>query len=243
MGQRFSDPDITIREEDEEEVEELLEKPVRRASITIVKTGDAPAPFETRRPSIIVDGRRVSVGSATIVDEVPMSRRTSDAFQSKGISNTRPTLAVLTGGRSSDATHNFSSAKIAGVTSVLEEEEEEEHEATTNEKTPTAASNVESKRASKRRSQLRHSYIAPMVEVTETELAVPAVSGVRDVVDDRLLNCIEAIEEALAVRGIGAVNFTVHDDGVGDVVGEEGSGDVVEMSGDEEKDPDARSMV
>jgi hypothetical protein len=244
MGQRFSDPDITIMEEDEEEVEELLEKPVRRASISIVKTGDAPAPFEARRPSIIVDGRRVSVGSATVVDEVPKSRRTSDAFQSKGISNTRPTLALLTGRGSPDATRNFSSAKIAGVTSVVEEEEEEEEQKnTTNEKTPTAASNVESKRASKRRSQLRHSYIAPMVEVTETELAVPAVSGVRDVVDDRLLNCIEAIEEALAVRGIGAVNFTVHDDGVGDVVGEEGSGDVVEMGGDEEKDPDARSMV
>lgn len=61
-------------------------------------------------------------------------------------------------------------------------------------------------------------------------------------VDDRLLNCIEAIEEALAVRGIGAVNFTVHDDGVADM-GREGNGDAVDMGGDEEKDPDARSMV
>jgi hypothetical protein len=244
MGQRFSDPDITIREEDEEEVEELLEKPVRRASINIVKTGDAPAPFEARRPSIIVDGRRVSVGSATVVDETPMSRRTSDAFQSKGVSNARPALTLPTGRPTPDTTQptfrDFSTkGSLANVTSVLEEEEEE-HEPTTTENKPT--SNIESKRRSKRESQLRYSYIAPAVEVTETELVGPAVSGVRDVVDDRLLNCIEAIEEALAVRGIGAVNFTVHDDGVADME-REGNGDVVEMSGDEEKDPDARSMV
>jgi hypothetical protein len=52
----------------------------------------------------------------------------------------------------------------------------------------------------------------------------------------------------LAVRGIGAVNFTVHDDGVGagDVVATaaaEEEEDVVEMGGDEEKHSDARSMV
>jgi hypothetical protein len=245
MGQRFSDPDITIREEDEEDVEELLEKPVRRASINIVKTGDAHAPFEARRPSIIVDGRRVSIGSATIVDEVPISRRTSDAFQSMGVSNARPTLTLLAGRRTPDISQptirNFSTkGSLAGVTSVLEEEEEEQAEPTTTENKPT--SDVESKRASKRKSQLRYSYIAPVVEVTETELVGPAVSEVRDVVDDRLLNCIEAIEEALAVRGIGAVNFTVHDDGAGDV-GREGNGDAVDMGGDEEKDPDARSMV
>ncbi|KAI4850074.1 hypothetical protein E4T44_02961 [Aureobasidium sp. EXF-8845] len=244
MGQRFSDPDITIREEDEEEVEELLEKPVRRASINVVKTGDAPAPFETRRPSIIVDGRRVSVGSATVVDETPKSRRTSDAFQSKGVFNARPTLALLTARRTPDITQptmrNFSTkGSFAGATSVLEEEEEE-YEHTTTENIPT--SNVESKRRSKRESQLRYSYIAPVVEVTETELVGPAVSEVRDVVDARLLNCIEAIEDALAVRGIGAVNFTVHDDGV-ENVGRKGNGDAVGMGGDEEKDPDARSMV
>jgi hypothetical protein len=70
---------------------------------------------------------------------------------------------------------------------------------------------------------------------------------VPSVVDDRLLNCISAIEEALAVRGIGAVNFTVHDDGVGagDVAAavREEEEDVVEMGGDEEKHSDARSMV
>jgi hypothetical protein len=239
MGQRFDSPDITITEEDEEEVEEPLEKPVRRASISVVKTGDAPAPFEARRPSIVVDGRRVSVGAATLIDEVPLSHRTPDVYQPKGISetsNTRPTLA------------NRRSHSFAGVTSVVEEEEEEhEDENTTNEKKPTPTSNVESKRRSKRKSQLRHSYISPVVEVTETEIGVPAVPEVPSVVDDRLLNCISAIEEALAVRGIGAVNFTVHDDGVGAgdaaaAVREEEE-DVVEMGGDEEKHSDARSMV
>jgi hypothetical protein len=238
MGQRFDSPDITITEEDEEEVEELLEKPVRRASISVVKTGDAPAPFEARRPSIVVDGRRVSVGAATIIDEVPLSHRTPEVYQPKGISDaplTRPTLV-------SRRSHSF-----AAVTSVVEEEEEENEdkdETPTNEKKPTPTSNVESKRRSKRKSQLRRSYITPVVEVTESEL-VPAVPEVPSVVDNRLLSCISAIEEALAVRGIGAVNFTVHDDGVGakDVVAEEEEEDVVEMVGDDEKHSDARSMV
>jgi hypothetical protein len=236
MGQRFDSPDITITEEDEEEVEELLEKPVRRASISVVKTGDAPAPFEARRPSIVVDGRRVSVGAATIIDEVPLSHRTPEVYQPKGISDAPPTRPTLTSRRS----HSF-----AAVTSVVEEEEEHEDENTTNEKKPTPTSNVESKRHSKRKSQLRRSYITPVVEVTESEL-VPAVPEVPSVVDNRLLNCISAIEEALAVRGIGAVNFTVHDDEVGakDVVAEEEEdGDVGEMGGDDEKHSDARSMV
>ncbi|TIA39636.1 hypothetical protein D6C78_03146 [Aureobasidium pullulans] len=260
MGQRFSNPDITITEEDEEETEELIEKPERRASISIVKTGEAPAPFEARRPSITVDGRRVSVGSATVIDDVPASktRRTSDAFQSKGVS-TSP--AKPAGRRSSDAFQSkgvtegstfaqaarrrMSSAKgsVVGVTSVLEEEEEEGD----SEKKVLAASDVESKRRSKRKSQLRQSYIAPMVEITESE--VPAVPEL-PVVDDRLLNRISAIEEALAARGIGAVDFAIHDDNAGSTLTAtvEENEDVVSIVSepeivDEKKHADAKSMV
>jgi hypothetical protein len=163
--------------------------------------------------------------AAVSVDEVPVSNRTTEVLPSKETSeksNARPALT-----RSSH---------------VIQEEDEEEEEIM-DEKKPTATSNVESKRASKRKSQLRHSYITPMV--TETEF-VPTVPAVPSVVDDRLLNSISAIEEALAARGIGAVNFTVHDDGnvaegaAGEEEDNEGS---VEMGGDEEKHPDARSMV
>lgn len=263
MGQRFSNPDITITEEDKEEAEELIAKPERKASISIVKTGEAPAPFEARRPSITVGGRRVSIGAATVIDETPpaKTRRSSDAFQSKGVPNVPVESA---GRRSSDAFQSkgvnggssfaqaarrrMSSAKGAsvGVQSVLEEEEGEE----ANEQTTTkAASDVESRRHSKRKSQLRQSYSGPAIVVTEPN--VPDVP----VVDDALMNRINAIEEALANRGIGSVDFAVHDDkaaasaavAAASVSDEEGE-ELVEMtsvssSSDDKKHADAKSMV
>lgn len=207
MGQRFGNPDIT--EEDEEDTEELVEKRERKASISIVKSGDALTPLPARRPSITVGGRRVSVTSATIIDEVPLRGNPTE-----------------------------------GVTSVLEEEEEEEEHAPTNDEKPTATPNVESKRHSKRRSQLRQSYFAPIVEITETEF-VPDNSSTPAVVDDRLLTRISAIEEALAARGIGAVDFAVHDDGAekGPANSEEENEDFVSIVEDEKKHYDAKSMV
>ncbi|KAI4726932.1 hypothetical protein E4T49_05382 [Aureobasidium sp. EXF-10728] len=240
MGQRFSNPDIT--EEDEEEAEELIAKPERKASISIVKAGDSSRAIDAALPSITVGGRRVSVGFATAVDEVPTpsaipasGRRSPDIFQAKVINEaplrtTRPRLSRAKG-------------SLVGVTSVLEETEEEQD--ATNEKTPTTTSDVESKRRSKRVSQLNYSYTAPVIAVTETEV-LPHAAAAAAVVDDRLLNRISAIEGALAARGIGAVNFAVHDDGavkngVNDAA--EGNEDVGSFVEDEKRHSDARSMV
>ncbi|KAK6006145.1 hypothetical protein QM012_006555 [Aureobasidium pullulans] len=256
MGQRFSNPDIT--EEDEEEAAELVEKPERKASISIIKSGDALTPMTARRPSITVGGRRVSVTSATVIDEVPMSkqRRRSDAFQSKGITapvvDRRPSDTFRAKGIddyfAQTPRRGLSAGKIStiGVTSVLEEAEEEEEE-TLNEKKPTATADVETKRRSKRVSLLRQPSFAPVVEVTETEF-VPKALDTSAVVDDRLLSCISAIEEALAARGIGAVDFAVHDDGAmeaatADEEEEEENEDFVSIAEDEKKHSDAKSMV
>ncbi|CAD0090379.1 unnamed protein product [Aureobasidium vineae] len=238
MGQRFSNPDIT---EEDEEAEELIAKPERKASISIVKTGDASRPIDAPLPSITVDGRRVSVGFATAMDEVSTpnaapipGRRSSDAFRSKGINEGS---VRTTGPRSSRA-----KGSLVGVTPVLEEAEEEE--STTSEKIPTTTSDVESKRRSKRMSQLRYSYIAPTIGVTETEVLPHAAAAA--VVDDRLLNRISAIEGALAARGIGAVNFAVHDEGAVEGVAndvEEENKDTVSFAEDEKRHSDAQSMV
>ncbi|KAH0138822.1 hypothetical protein KCU67_g15367, partial [Aureobasidium melanogenum] len=160
-----------------------------------------------RRPSITVGGRRVSISSATIIDEVP------------------PIKEIPT----------------EGITPVLEETEEEH---TPTDEKPTATPNVESKRHSKRKSQLRQSYFAPIVEITETDY-VPEIPSTPAVVDDRLLTRISAIEQALAARGIGAVDFAVHDDGPSEAtaVGEEENEDFVPIAEDEKKHSDAQSMV
>ncbi|KAG9681107.1 glycosyltransferase family 2 protein, partial [Aureobasidium melanogenum] len=208
MGQRFSNPDIT--EEDEEEAEELIEKPERKASISIIKSGDALTPLSARRPSITVGGRRISASSATIIDEVPPIKE----------------------------------SPMEGITSVLEESEEEH---TPNDEKPMATPNVESKRHSKRKSQLRQSYFAPIVEIRETAEPeyVPEISVTPAVVDDRLLSRISAIEDALAARGIATVDFAVHDDGLSEAaVAEEGENeDFVSTDDDEKKHSDAKSMV
>ncbi|KAI5207371.1 hypothetical protein E4T39_01841 [Aureobasidium subglaciale] len=255
MGQSFNNPDITITEEEEEE--EVSEKSERKASINFVKAGDARNLLEPRRPSIMVQGRRISISSTSFVKEAPatntrgssdalrsrgtsaattVGRRTPEYFRSRGMDDdpVRPVRPKLFSARSS----------IIDVIPVLEEAEEEEYGM--DEKRLNAISSVESKRQSKRRSQLMQSYIAPVVEVTETEMVstTPELS-----VDDRLLKCVNAIEEALAARGIDAVQFTVQDDDVAEaapVAAEavEDSISISEITSEEEmKHHDARSMV
>ncbi|KAI5209693.1 hypothetical protein E4T38_02375 [Aureobasidium subglaciale] len=255
MGQSFNNPDSTITEEEEEE--EVSKKPERKAPVNFVKAGDAHTSLEPRRPSIMVQGRRISISSNSFVKEAPATktRRTSDAFRSKGIS-----AATIVGHRTPDSVRSrgiddgplrpvrpkFYSARgsIMDVIPVLEEAEEEENDF--DEKKLDVISTVGSERHSKRGSQLMQSDIAPVVEVTETEmLPTPPEPSI----DDRLLNCVNAIEEALAARGIDAVEFTVHDDNVAEVVSAavEANEDFISVSEtiaeEEKKHPDAKSMV
>jgi hypothetical protein len=281
MGQRFSDPDIITEDESEELIKRSME-PSRRASISIVKTGEAPAPFEASRPTITVDGRRVSVGGASIIDDTPdsgsRSRRLSDAYVSKEFSVTSepsdatdaaPHKVSVESSSSSGSSNNtlvkarrrMSLARASTTLfsqSVLEdlrgEASDEEAGGEEQQKAPLPASDIESRRRSKRKSQLmmyRQSYHGPTV--TETEFSSPHDNRASEVpvVDDLLLNRINAIEAALKNRGIGAVDFAVHDDQVASsaALAEEDEDDEFERESsstsivDEKKHLDAKSMV
>ena len=165
---------------------------------------------------------------------MPAGRRSSDAHQSKGLG---------AGGMTKSARRRMSSAKGNNSfmnNAMIEEEEEEEEEDGPRSR---AASDVQSRRASKRKSQLRQSYVGPVIEITDED--APEIPSV----DDALMNRIQAIEDALNRRGIGAVDFAVQDDALANALGEEdeeleetvsnGSSSVT----DEKKHADAQSMV